>query len=132
MRSGGVSGPWAGAAPLDIGQADALADGGSHGLGQPPNLDAVVRAGGRHVQGQRTAGRVGCQVQPGAAFALGIAIACPRAAQRRELDPQHSPQILGQCLEAASRQPALRLLPNRDPGRGSFGIQRQGAAALIT
>ncbi len=93
---------------------------------------AVVHAGGRHVQGRRMAGRVGCQVQPGAAFALGTAIACPRAALRRGPDPQQSPQILGQCLEAASRQPALRLLPNRGPGRGPFGIQRKGAPALIT
>lgn len=130
-RVGGVSGLWAGGAPVDIGQADTLAGGGLHDLSQPAKLGAFVRAGRRDVQG--LAGGPACR-PPGAAWtplALSAVIAPPGAVLRR--GPQRAavhdgstglgsaaggdPQILARAFKTADRQPALRLLIDRHPGR---------------
>ena len=113
MRLGGVGGFRAGVALVDIGQVDALAGGGLHGLSQPTKLGLIVCAGRRHVQRQQMAQRVDCQMQLGALLALGPVIACPRAALWRGTEgaavqdgstglgfapsgnPQHGAQILG-------------------------------------
>jgi hypothetical protein len=45
---------------------------------------------------------------------------------------QHRSKVLGQRVEAACRQPTLRLLVDGRPGRQVFGIQCQGAPVFTT
>ena len=56
--AGGLGRLLAGVALIDIGEIDGVAGGGLHGLGQPPDLGAVVGVGGRDVQRQEVAQRV--------------------------------------------------------------------------
>ena len=139
VRAGGLGRLLTGVALVYIGQIDAVPGGGLHGLGQPPDLGAIVRIGGRDVQRQEVAQGVDGQMDLRPLFALGPIIAGPLAALGcRAQGPtveegrtrvgaeaggqaQERAQIVGQLLEAARRQPALGLLVNGFPGREVMG-----------
>jgi hypothetical protein len=78
-----LRGAFARIALVDIGHLDALAGGGLHGLGQAPDLGAVVRTGRRHVQSRQVTQYVDRPVQLGTLLPLGAVISGPRVALRR-------------------------------------------------
>jgi hypothetical protein len=126
-------------AGINEGDIDTVAGGVLHRLRQPPDLGAVIGIGRRDMQSQQMTKGVDRHVQLRAALAFGTVVACPWAAFRRRAQgaavedsrgrlrgppgqlAQHRTQVLGQHLEAAGGQPALRLLVDRRPWRQVIG-----------
>ncbi len=141
-----------GVALIDEGDFHAVVGGRLHGLGEMCDLGAVIGVGGRDVQGQTCrAGNGRARPPPYAASSPACAwprrnrplTALGRRPQRSAVEDgrrrlglgsgcqaQHGVKVLGSSLEAARRQPSLRLLVDRRPRRQDVGHPAPRCARL--